>query len=83
MTILDEILEWNQDVDFIKIDGMDKAVIGIEIKTERLVYSESKIIEELMNQQEMEYAEAYHWYSYNILDAYVDDNQPIIIKDYS
>jgi len=43
-TVLDDIIESFPDEDILKADGFDKAVIGIELDTMRLIYSKLKCI---------------------------------------
>ena len=44
MTILEQILEFFPEEEIMKADGHDDAIIGIDEKTMRLVYSRTKVI---------------------------------------
>lgn len=68
------------DTEFLLADGLDEAVIGIDSKTMRVIYSKEKIIEILMERDEMERTEALEYFSFNIQGAYVGDKTPIYME---
>lgn len=76
----DEIAEINPEA--LLCDGFDDAIIGM---AERInfgpvvAYSVEKIIEILMQRDDMEYEDAWDYFSYNILGAWVGENTPIFI----
>ena len=78
--MLDKILEWFPDEDILKADGLDDAIIGIEIRSCRLIYSKSKVIDILVKEGLTE-MEALEHYDYNIEGAYVGDKTPIWCAD--
>jgi hypothetical protein len=43
--MIDKITEYYQDESFLKADGFDEAIIGVDENEMRLVYSVSKCIE--------------------------------------
>jgi hypothetical protein len=49
MTIND-ILEWYPDDQFIRADGLDDAIIGVDEVSLRLIYSQRKVKEILMRE---------------------------------
>ncbi len=61
-------------------DNLDKAIIGYDDKQMKVIYSSTKIIEELMSQG-MNDEEAIDWFEYNIDCAYVGKHTPIICQD--
>ena len=69
MTIND-ILEWYPDDQFIRADGLDEAIIGVDEVSLRLIYSQRKVKEILMRDG-MSDEEAHEFYEYNIHSAYV------------
>lgn len=79
--MLENILETYQDVELLKADGFDAAVVGIDVNTHRLIYSISKCIEILMERDEMEYSEATEYLWYNTINAYVGEKTPIWCDD--
>lgn len=79
MNIYEQIKE-NVDIELLTIDGFDNAVIGIDIHSMRLIYSRSKIIQILM-EDDMEEIDAIEYFDYNILSTYIDENTPIICID--
>lgn len=73
--ILDGIVEFYDDI-IIKADGFDEAVIGIDKKSMRLIYSVKKCLDILMvEMQDMETAIEY--FEYNIINSYIGDKTPI------
>lgn len=78
--MLDKILEWFPEDDILKADGLDDAIIGIEVSSCRLIYSKSKVIDILVSEGMTE-QEALEHYDYNIEGAYVGDKTPIWCSD--
>lgn len=79
MSKLDEIIEQFSEEEFLKADGFDEAIIGIEENSMRLAYSVSKCIKILM--KDMSYLDAMEHFSYNVSGAYVGEKTPIWIWD--
>lgn len=79
MSILEEILTRYDDESFLKADGFDEAIIGVDEERMRLVYSISKCVEILTDS--MSEAEAIDYVDYNILGGYVGPNTPIFCRD--
>jgi hypothetical protein len=77
--MLDLIVEDFVDEEILKMDGLDDAIIGIEQKTYRLIYSVTKIIEILC--QDMSDEDAWDYFGYNIECAYVGEKTPILCYD--
>ena len=65
MTIND-ILEWYPDDQFIRADGLDDAIIGVDEVSLRLIYSQRKVKQILMERDGMSDEEAHEFYQYNI-----------------
>lgn len=42
--MLQEIIERFDDLEFLKADGFDDAIIGVDSNSKRLIYSQKKII---------------------------------------
>ena len=64
------------------MDGLDEAIVGIGCqytKNPVVIYDEGRIIFSLISEQEMEYHEAWEYYSFNIQGAWVGENTPIIV----
>jgi len=80
--MLEEILEYYPDETFLKADGLDSAVIGVEIgEPMRLIYSVTKIIEHLVTEDEMELEDALEHFEFNIRGSYVGEQTPIWCDD--
>jgi hypothetical protein len=78
-SIIDEILERYQDESFLKADGFDEAIIGVDEKEMRLIYSVSKCIEILC--RDMSEEDAFEHFSYNVSGTYMGDKTPIWCYD--
>ena len=67
--------------DAMKIDGFDDCIIGIctSFKGSTLLYSENKVIRKLM--KDMSEDEAWEYYDYNILEAYMSPYRPVFSKE--
>lgn len=80
--MINEILEYYPDQTFLKADGFDDAVIGVEIGDPmRLVYSVTKVIEKLVAIDEMSVEDAIEHFEFNIRGAYVGEQTPIWCDD--
>ena len=60
---------------FIKADGFDDAIIGVDENSMRLIYSVSKCIEVLMIN--MDYDDAMEYFHFNMKDGYIGEKTPI------
>ena len=81
MNMLKNIIEYYPNEEIIKANGLDDAVIGIEVNSIRLIYSSTKIIEILMIQNNMELEDALEYYEFNIVGAYIGEKTPIYCDD--
>jgi hypothetical protein len=77
--MIDKITEYYQDESFLKADGFDEAIIGVDENEMRLVYSVSKCIEILC--KEMTQEDAIEHFYYNVSGSYVGDKTPIWCYD--
>ena len=64
-------------MNYLKADGFDDAIVGIDMWQERLVYDKNKMIEILMT--EMSREEAIEFLEYNVWGAYVGEHTPLYI----
>jgi len=72
---IEEIIECYFGENFLIADGFDDAIIGVEEKEMRLIYSVSKCLEIL--QKDMTELDAMEFFTYNTSDAYVGEKTPI------
>lgn len=80
--MINEILEHYPDQTFLKADGFDDAVIGVEIGDQmRLIYSVTLVIEKLVAIDEMSVEDAIEHFEFNIRGAYVGEQTPIWCDD--
>lgn len=76
----EEIAEINPEA--LLCDGFDDAIIGMAERINLgpvVAYSVEKMIEILIQRDGMEYEDAWDYFSYNILGAWVGENTPIFI----
>jgi hypothetical protein len=80
--MLEEILEYYPDETFLKANGLDSAVIGVQVgEPMRLIYSVSKVIEHLITEDEMSLEDALEYFEFNIRGSYVGEQTPIWCDD--
>jgi hypothetical protein len=73
--MIDKILNWFPEDEFLKAEGFDEAIIGIDEETMKLIYSVSKCIDIL--KKDMEEEEAVEYFNFNVKGAYMGDKTPI------
>lgn len=66
---------------YLKADGFDQAIIGIDSINERIIYSKQKMIEILSD--EMPEDEAIEFLEFNTWNAYVGEHTPIYCDEMS
>jgi hypothetical protein len=79
ITHIDQITDAYPDETFILADGFNKALIGIDENSMRVIYSTSKCIEILS--KTMSRSEAIEFFNFNIGSAYVGEKTPIFCND--
>jgi len=77
--MINKIIEQYEEETFLKADGFDDAILGVDDTSMRLIYSVAKCIEVLM--REMPEEDAMEYFSYNVSGAYVGDKTPIWCSD--
>jgi hypothetical protein len=77
--MIDEIIEQYEDEIFLKADGFDEAIIGVDESSMRLIYSYNKCIEILC--REMCEEDAVDYFAYNVSGSYVGEKTPIWCYD--
>jgi chorismate mutase len=79
--MLEEIVENFPEEEILKADGLDEAVIGIDMSSMRLIYSKQECIRVMMYDQDMEQEEAIEYLEFNTFCAYVGEKTPIWCDD--
>jgi hypothetical protein len=79
--MIDKIIETYPEETFLKADGFDDAIIGVDESSMRLIYSESKCVDILQNEHDMTSLEAIEYFEYNVKGAYVGEKTPIWCAD--
>ena len=64
--MLDKIVEWFPEDEFLIADGFNDAIIGVDTNTMRLIYSVTKCIEILS--KDMDEEEAVEYFDFNVRD---------------
>ena len=77
MNVLAQIIEDYPDEYFLKADGFDDAIIGIDQESLRLIYSVDKMKSILMTVDEMSEDDARDYLDFNVLSAYMGEKNPI------
>lgn len=77
--MINEIIEKYEDETFLKADGFDEAIIGVDEHSMRLIYSVKKCIEILC--REMSEEDAIEHFSFNVSGSYVGEQTPIWCED--
>ena len=80
--MLEQILENYNDETFLIIDGFNDCIIGLDEVSLKLIYSKSKIINKLIEQDGIDELEAIEYYEFNILGAYMGEKTPILCSDF-
>jgi len=65
--------------EYLTADGFDKAIIGIEMYSQRVIYDKYLMCEVLMEEDEMSEEDAIDFLSYNVWGAYVGEHTPIYV----
>ena len=73
--MIEEIIEQYCDVEILKADGFDGAIIGIEKNDMRLIYSVSKCLEIL--EKDMNKLDAIEYFKFNVSGSYIGNKTPI------
>lgn len=80
MKTLEAICKIYPKTDFLIVDGFDEAVIGIEEKTSRIIYSITKCIE-IIEAKGMPEQEALEYFYFEIKNSYIGEKAPIFCFD--
>ncbi len=79
--LLDGIISYYVDDEILTADGFDDAVIGIDDKTMRVIYSVTKCIEILMTEMDMGMEEAVEFFEFNVKGSELGEKTPIWCED--
>jgi len=78
--MLDLIIDFYSEYQFLKADGFDDAIIGVDKQSMRLIYSVEKCLEILIRDG-MTYDEALDYFHFNVSGPYIGDKTPIWCQD--
>lgn len=63
-------------MNFLKADGFDAAIIGIDMLSERIIYDKN-IMAKILVEEGMDVDDAIEYLEYNVFGAWVGDHTPI------
>lgn len=78
--MLERILQYYEDESFLKADGFDEAIIGVDKTQMRLIYSVSKCIKILC--RDMSEEDAIEYFNFNVNGSYMGEKTPIWCFNY-
>lgn len=77
---LQQIIDIYPDVEFLKADGFDKAVIGYDLQNFRLIYDYDLAIKTLIEDDGMTLEDAIEHFDFNVLGSLRNDEEyPLFI----
>jgi hypothetical protein len=77
---LEEIIERYPEEEFLKADGFDEAIIGVEPNSMRLIYNRDKMIDILVLEEGHTELDAIEYLLFNTWDAHVGEKTPLYIE---
>ena len=80
MTKLERLMNDYPEQEFLVADGFDRAIIGVEVLSGKVVYDCGIMVEILTKDDEMTEEEAIEYIDYNVVNAFVGDNTPIFVN---
>jgi hypothetical protein len=78
-----QILDDHPDEEFLFADGFDDYIIGVARQFSRpplIAYDQAKVIAQLVSQDGMDPDEAWEFFEYNIIGAWVGEQTPVFIE---
>lgn len=79
--MLEQILEHYDDEEILIADGFDDAVIGIDEKQMRLIYSVTRCLAILTTRDHMSLEDSIEYFNFNVSGSYVGEKTPIWSQD--
>jgi hypothetical protein len=67
---------------YIKADGFNSAIVGVDTDACRVVYSKQKMIECLVLDEGWSLEDAIEYLQYNVWGAYINEYTPLYLEDY-
>jgi len=80
MSVLEQLMKTYPTQQFLIADGFDDAIMGLDIRSGRLIYSVSECLEILAKDMPME--DAIEYFDYNVRGGYVGIHTPIWHDDF-
>jgi hypothetical protein len=73
--MIESIIEHHNEEEFLKADGFDDAIIGVDEKEMRLIYSVSKCLRIL--EKDMSPLDSFEHFTFNVSGAHMGSKTPI------
>ena len=67
--------------EYVKVEGFDKAIIGVDDKQMRIIYSIHLCLHILQSEEGMNELEAIEFFNFNIRNSYIGEHTPIYSWD--
>jgi len=82
MITKEKILEsFDLDETTLFAEGLDDAILGVETRSRRIIYSIQAVLNVFMSRDDMSYDDALEFFDFNIGDAYMGEQTPIWCND--
>lgn len=79
MVTIEKIIKAFVDEEFVRCEGLDEAIIGVDYDKMRLIYSIKKVIDILKNDPNIE--DAWEHFSFEIINSMEGENSPVWCYD--
>ena len=79
MTNIDKLQEMFPEHEILQADGFDKAIIGLEPLSGKVIYDIQKMTMVLIDEG-LTHEDAIEYLDFNVLNAYVGENTPLYIN---
>jgi len=79
MVTIEKIIKAFADEEFVRCDGLDEAIIGVDYDKMRLIYSIKRVIDILKKDKSSD--DAWGYFSFEIIGSMEGENSPIWCYD--
>jgi len=77
---LEEIIELYPEEEFLKADGFDSSIIGVDPSSMKLVYDRELMLNSLLETSNITITDALEYLEFNVFSAHMGDKTPIYIE---
>jgi hypothetical protein len=79
MSAYENMLEQFPDESFLIANGLNDAIVGVELLTMRVVYNAEEVVQILQRDRDMTEEDAVEFYEFNIAGAWMGEKTPIFM----